>query len=90
LVLASAFALYYVLSYKKPLKELVYMEFLNEYLIKNQIKEINISKDRRHESFSYRADIVTHDGQQFYMTLNSHESFLAKLDLVQREMGKNP
>jgi len=66
------------------------MEFLNDYLLKNQIKEINITKDRRSEVFNFRAEIHTHEGERFYMTLNSYESFLAKLDLVQREMGKQP
>ena len=81
---------WYLFNYKKPMKEIVYMEFLNEYLLKNQIKEINITKDKRSEVFNFRAEIHTHDGERMYMTLNSYESFLAKLDLVQREMGKQP
>lgn len=72
------------------MKEIVYMQFLNDYLLQNKIKEINISKDRRTEVFNYRAEILTHDGERLYMTLNSYEQFLAKLDLVQREMGKQP
>ena len=39
--------------------------------------------------FNYRAVITTHDDKQMYMTLNSYEQFLAKLDMVQREMGKS-
>ena len=38
--------------------------------------------------FSHRAEITTHDGEKVYLVLNSFEQFLAKLDLVQREMGK--
>jgi hypothetical protein len=30
------------------------------------------------------------DGKKFYMILGSQESFLAKLDMVQRQMGKHP
>jgi len=30
------------------------------------------------------------DGERFYMILGSQESFLAKLDMVQRQMGKQP
>ena len=45
-------------------------------------------KDRRSEVFSHRAEITTHDNERVYMILNSFEQFLAKLDLVQREMGK--
>ena len=37
--------------------------------------------------FNFRAEIITHDGKKCYMTLNSYEQFLAKLDMVQREMG---
>lgn len=66
------------------------MEFLNNYLLKNNVKEIIISKDRRSEVFNYRAEVVTHSGEKFYMTLGNYESFLAKLDMVQREMGKQP
>ena len=65
------------------------MQFMNEYLLQNRIKEIQISKDNRSEVFNYRANIITHDGKKLYMILNSYESFLAKLDLVQREMGKS-
>lgn len=82
------FTAYYLATYKKPLKELVYMDFLNNYLLKNNIKEIQISKDKRTEVFNYRAEILTKQDERFYMTLGSYENFLAKLDLVQREMGK--
>jgi AFG3 family protein len=81
---------WYILNYKKPTKEILHMQFQNEYLLQNRVKEIVISRDRRSETFNYRADILTHDDQKFYMILNSYESFLAQLDLVQREMGKQP
>ncbi len=87
LLLAGA-AGYYLLTYKKPMQEIVYMDFLNNYLLKNQVKEINITKDRRSEVFNYRAEITTINGEKFYMILGSYESFLAKLDMVQREMGR--
>ncbi len=66
----------------------MYLDFLNNYLLKNQVKEINITKDRRSEVFNYRAEILTTQGEKFYMTLGSYENFLAKLDMVQREMGR--
>mmetsp|Transcript_18256 Transcript_18256/g.31235 ORF Transcript_18256/g.31235 Transcript_18256/m.31235 type:complete len:694 (+) Transcript_18256:533-2614(+) len=75
-------------SNSKPTREIVQMEFFNDYLIQNKVKEINISKDKRSEVFNTRADITTHDGERVYMILNSFEEFLDKLDLVQREMGK--
>jgi hypothetical protein len=58
------------------------MDFLNNYLLKNNIKEITITKDRRSEVFNYRAEILTHTGEKYYMTLGNYESFLAKLDMV--------
>ena len=89
-ILLAAAAGYYLLTYQRPMQELVYKDFLNEYLLKNNVKEINITKDKRSEVFNYRAEIVASDGQKFYMTLGSYESFLSKLDLVQREMGRQP
>lgn len=74
----------------KPKPELIYMEFCNEYLLKNQVKEINITKDRRSTVFNYKAEITMIDDKKFQMVLGSQESFLAKLDLVQRQMGKTP
>ena len=62
--------------------ELVYMDFLNNYLLKNQVQEISISKDRRSEVFNHRAEITMVDGKRYYMVLGSQESFLAKLDMV--------
>ncbi len=88
MLLLAGFAGYYLVTYRKPMQEIVYMEFLNNYLLKNDIKEINITKDRRSEMFNYRAEITTMSGEKLYMTLGSYESFLAKLDIVQREMGR--
>ena len=66
------------------------MDFLNNYLLKNNVKEIVITKDRRSEMFNYRAEIITMQDEKYYMTLGSYENFLAKLDMVQREMGRQP
>lgn len=55
----------------KPMDEITYMDFLNTYLIPGQIKEINITKDRKSEVFNHRAVIETNDGKKFYMVLGS-------------------
>ncbi len=68
----------------------MYMDFLNNYLLKNNVKEINITKDRRSEVFNYKAEVVTMTGEKYYMVLGNYESFLAKLDMVQREIGRSP
>lgn len=79
--LAAAGALYFIVNYKAPMKELVYMDFLNNYLLQNRVKEIKITKDRHSEVFNHRAEIEMVDGEKFYMVLSSQESFLAKLDI---------
>lgn len=79
---------YFVYNFRAPMKEIVYMEFLNDYLLQNRIKQIDLVKDRRSDVFNHRAEITTHEGEKVYLVLNSFEQFLAKLDLVQREMGK--
>lgn len=81
---------YLVVSAEKPRKEVVFMSFLNDYLLKNTIKEIRIKKDRASEVFNHKAEIDTIEGDRLYMVLGSQESFLAKLDQVQRQMGKQP
>ena len=55
------------------MQEIVYMEFLNNYLLKNNVKEISITKDRRSEVFNYRAEILANNGEKVYMTLGSYE-----------------
>jgi len=89
-VAVAAGTLYYIVNHKQPLKEIIYMDFLNNYLMQNRVKEIKITKDRNSEVFNHRAEIEMSDGDRFYMVLGSQESFLAKLDMVQRQMGKNP
>ena len=64
---------YYLYSYKAPMKEVVYMEFLNDYLLKGVITEINITKDKRSEVFNFRAEFTTQDGEKCYMVLSSYE-----------------
>jgi CRISPR/Cas system-associated exonuclease Cas4 (RecB family) len=64
-------AAYYAANYRKPLQEIVYMDFLNKYLLTNKVKEIKITKDRRSEVFNYRAEIETLDGEKFYIVLGN-------------------
>lgn len=81
-VLASALGFWVVMNYRPPKKELVMMDFMNNYLMQNKVKEIKISKDRNSEVFNHRADIELNDGDQYYMILGNQESFLAKLDHI--------
>jgi AFG3 family protein len=90
IVALAVFGAIYAFTYSKPAKELVYMEFVNDFLTKNRVKGITIIKDKRSDVFNYRADIETVEGEKFYITLGSVDNFLAKIDLIQREMGKTP
>ncbi len=72
----------YLANYQKPSNELVYMDFVNEYLTKNRVKQITITKDKRSDVFNYRADIETHEGEKHYITLGSVDNFLAKIDMI--------
>lgn len=51
-----------VMSSKPNRKEILFMEFLNDHLLKGNIKEIKIKRDRSSEVFNHRAEIDTHDG----------------------------
>lgn len=84
--------IYYIINYREPRREIVQKDFLDKYLITKQIKEIKISKVKGggSEVFNHRAEIDTHEGERLYMVLGSQESFLAKLDMVQRQMGLQP
>jgi len=85
----AGFTTFYFMQ-PKPSQEVTYMEFINQYLTKNQVKMITITQDRGNEMFKYRAEIETHDGAVVHLVLPQVENFLYKLDLVQREMGKVP
>jgi len=83
-LIVAAAAAYYLMNYQTPLKELVQMDFINNYLLKNQVKEVVLTKDRRSESFNYRAEIEMNSGEKYYMILQNYENFLALLDMTQR------
>ena len=84
LILAiSVLAAYYLATFSKPAKEITYVEFINNYITKNNVKLITIAKDRRSDSFNYRAEIdAMDDSEKVYITLGSVDNFLAKLDYV--------
>ena len=89
-LLGALGALYYMFVYKTPAEEIVFMEFYNEYMLKNRVKEITLIKDPRSQVFNVKAEILTHEGERKYLVINTIDSFLQKLDIVQREMGKQP
>lgn len=75
---------YYLFNYKKPRKEVTMMEFINDFVLRDKVKEIFVTKDPRSEVFNFRAEFNTFDGEKYYMILNSYDEFLQKLELLQR------
>lgn len=75
-VMLTLATLYYVSTYRKPMKEIYFKDFMHDYLLKNNIKHIELIKDRRAEVFNYRAEVTDMNGETVYMTLNSLDQFL--------------
>jgi AFG3 family protein len=90
LVLMLSGLLYFYLSSKSPSQEITYMDFVNQYLSKNQVKMITITEDKTSEMFKYKAVVETLDSKKVHLVLPQVENFLYKLDLAQREMGRVP
>lgn len=55
-------AAYYITNYKKPRQEITMIEFINQYVLTEKVKEIFVTKDPRSEVFNFRAEINCHDG----------------------------
>lgn len=53
----------------KPSQEITYMDFVNQYLSKNQVKMITITEDKTSDTFKYRAEIETLDGNKVHLVL---------------------
>lgn len=83
LVLFGLLGSYYLATYEKPAKEITYMECVNDYITKNNVKQVIIKKDKRSDAFSFKAEIIPmDDSPKVYLTLGSVDNFLAKLDMV--------
>lgn len=51
---------------------------------------ITLCEDKNNASYKYRAIIENTDGSKVHLVLPHVENFLMKLDMAQREMGKDP
>jgi hypothetical protein len=81
----------YLLSSLKPQsEEISYQDFVQNHLQKNDITMITLCEDKTGSAFKYRAQISTNDGKKMHLVLPQVENFLYKLDLAQREMGRDP
>lgn len=81
---------YFAMQVQKPSTEINYMEFVHSYLAKGIVSMITLCEDGTGGAFKYRAVIETIDGQKVHLVLPQVENFLLKLDMAQREMGKDP
>lgn len=51
---------------------------------------ITLCEDKNNASYKYRAVVETTEGDKVHLVLPQVENFLMKLDMAQREMGKDP
>ena len=89
-VVLGGLAGYYAFFMQSPSQEITYMDFVHNYLSQNKVQMITLCEDRNNASYKYRAVIETHDGARVHLVLPQVENFLMKLDMAQREMGKDP
>lgn len=54
---------------KKPSQEITYLDFVNQYLTKNQVKMITIMEDKSGDTFKFRVEIENHDGQKVHLIM---------------------
>ena len=90
LAVLGGLAGYYAFYMQSPSQEITYMDFVHSYLSQNKVEMITLCEDKNNASYKYRAVIETNDGQKVHLVLPQVENFLMKLDMAQREMGKDP
>jgi hypothetical protein len=56
------------------------MDFVHNYLAKNEVTMITLSEDKTNANFKYRASIDTQSDQKVHLVLPQIENFLYKLD----------
>ncbi len=81
---------YYFVFSKAPSQEITYIDFVQNYLAQNKIEMITLCEDKSNSSYKYRAIVETKEGEKVHLVLPQVENFLMKLDMAQREMGKEP
>lgn len=58
------------------------MDFVHNYLAKNEVAMITLSEDKSNANFKYRATIDTKSDTKVHLVLPQIENFLYKLDLA--------
>ena len=76
IILILSGLMYYYMSNRNTSQEITYMDFVNQYLSKNQVKMITITEDKQSENFKYRALIETLEGKRVHLVLPQVENFL--------------
>lgn len=51
---------------------------------------ITLCEEKNNASYKYRAVVQTFEGDKVHLVLPQVENFLMKLDMAQREQGKDP
>jgi len=81
---------YYAKFAKAPSQEITYQDFTQNYLSQNKVEMITLCEEKNNASYKYRAVVQTFEGDKVHLVLPQVENFLMKLDMAQREMGKDP
>ena len=66
----------------RPSEEITYMDFVQNYLSKNQVEMITIGEEKNNSMFKFRARIDTVEGKRVHLVLPQVENFLLKLDMA--------
>lgn len=90
LVVLGGLTGYYAFFMQSPSQEVTYMDFVHNYLSQNKVEMITLCENKNNLSYKYRAIIETTEGAKVHLVLPQVENFLMKLDMAQREMGKDP
>jgi len=65
----GAAGLYYGYSFKTSSREISYVEFIQNYLEKNDVKLVTLCEDKTGSTFKFRAIVDTVQGERVHLVL---------------------
>jgi len=74
------FGTYLIANREKASTEINYQDFVNLYLVKNNVSIITLSENKDNSAFKFKATITTNDGAKYHIVLPQVENFLFRLD----------
>ena len=82
LALLMGTSLYSIFYSDAPSEEITYMDFVQNYLARNQVEMISICEEKNNSMFKFRAKVDTVEGKKVHLVLPQVENFLLKLDMA--------